>query len=151
MTHVYWSILHCIVELHLSGHHRKKRIKKNFWWRAAVSCCFCGWLDAHAEVKPVLRQGLHGVTEFGLLIFASLRGTAEKFSWCPSRSLLLTWAEAEAWLFLLGCVTSVANLTLLNWTAGVSVKCLWVDWAAAADLWTELQILRQDRCYKEPF
>jgi hypothetical protein len=33
---------------------------------------------------------------------------------------------------LLGCVTTVANLTLPNWTAGVSTKCLQVDRAAAA-------------------
>jgi hypothetical protein len=41
-------------------------------------------------------------------------------------------------LFLLGCTTAAAILTLLNLTVGVSVKCLWVDRAAAADLWTEL-------------
>ena len=41
---------------------------------------------------------------------------AENFSWCPSGSLLLTQAEAEAeaWLSLLGPVTTVANLTLQN-------------------------------------
>ena len=33
-------------------------------------------------------------------------------------------AEAEAWLSLLGHATTVANLTLLNWTAGVAMKCL---------------------------
>ena len=41
MTHVYWSTLHCVVELHLSGLHREKHTK-NFWWCAVVSCCFCG-------------------------------------------------------------------------------------------------------------
>ena len=51
------------------------------------------------------------------------RGTAENF-WCFCWSLLLTCAKAEAWLSLLGHVTTVANPTLLNWTAGVSVKCL---------------------------
>ena len=35
--------------------------------------------------------------------------------------------EAEAWLSLLGHVTTVPNLTLPNWTAGVSVWCLLVD------------------------
>ena len=49
-----------------------------------------------------------------LHIFVSLRGTAENFSWCSCWSLLLTQAEAEAWLSLLGPITSVANLTLLN-------------------------------------
>ena len=32
-----------------------------------------------------------------------------------------------------------------NWTAGVSMKCLRVDWAADADRWTELPISRQHR------
>ena len=40
MTHMYWSALHRIVELHLSRCHREKHTK-NFWWCAAVSCCFC--------------------------------------------------------------------------------------------------------------
>ena len=36
--------------------------------------------------------------------------------------------------------------TLLNWTAGVSVRCFQVDWAAAAAiLWTELLLSRQHR------
>ena len=54
------------------------------------------------------------------------RGTAENF-WCFCWSLLLTFAEAEARLSLLGHVTAVANPTLPNWTAGVSVRCLRVD------------------------
>ena len=28
MTHMYWSALHCVVELHLSGLHREKCTKK---------------------------------------------------------------------------------------------------------------------------
>ena len=45
-----------------------------------------------------------------LLIFVSLRETQlRNFSWCPSGSLLLTGAEAEAWLSLLGPVTVAAN------------------------------------------
>jgi hypothetical protein len=35
-THMYWSALHCIVELHLSGLHRKKRTKNLL----VVCCCF---------------------------------------------------------------------------------------------------------------
>ena len=46
------------------------------------------------------------------------RDTAENFSWSSCWSLL-TRAEAEAWLSLLGRATAVANLILLNWTAGV--------------------------------
>jgi hypothetical protein len=44
------------------------------------------------------------------------RGTAGNFSWCSCWpwSLLLTQAEAEAWLSLLGHVTSLANPTLPN-------------------------------------
>jgi len=59
---------------------------------------------------------------FGDLVFFE-RGTAENF-WCSYRFFLLTGAKAEAWLSLLGCVTAVSNLTLLNWTAGVPMKCL---------------------------
>ena len=73
-----------------------------------------------------------------LWVFADLcfpkRDTDENFSWCSSWSFLLTRAEAEAWLFLLGNVTIVANQTLLNWTASVSVKCLRVNRAATANL-----------------
>lgn len=61
-------------------------------------------------------------TEFALLVqcvscvFTVLhfhkRGTAKNFSWYSCWSFLL--ALAEAWLSLLGPITSVANLTLLN-------------------------------------
>jgi hypothetical protein len=59
-------------------------------------------------------------------IFTSLR-EAEYFSWCSSWSLLLTQAEAEAWLSLLGPVTAAANQTLQRWTA---VRYLQVERAA---------------------
>ena len=36
---MYWFILHCIVEFHLSGLHSEKHTKK-FWWCAAVSYRF---------------------------------------------------------------------------------------------------------------
>jgi hypothetical protein len=88
------------------------------------------------------------------LVFAALhfseRGTA-KNSQRSSRSLLLTCAEAEAWLALLASATRCWFLfavpTLPYWTAGVSVKCLRVDHAAAAaaNLGTELLIFRQHR------
>ena len=73
------------------------------------------------------------------LIFADPRfperGTAENFSWCPSGSLLLTRAKAEVWLSLLGGVTAVANQTLLNWTAGISVSvCKWIELLLPANL-----------------
>jgi hypothetical protein len=34
MTHMYWSILHCIVELHMLGFHREKGTKN-----LLVACC----------------------------------------------------------------------------------------------------------------
>ena len=43
--------------------------------------------------------------EQALLIFTSLRGMAENFSWCPCWSCLLLLTDAdsvETWLFLLG-------------------------------------------------
>ena len=52
-----------------------------------------------------------------LLIFTVLReAQARTFpgTWCLSGSLLLTCAEAEAWLFLLGYATTAADLTLLD-------------------------------------
>ena len=65
---------------------------------------------------------------------------AENF-WCLSWFLLLPPADsAEAWPFLLGCATAAAILTLLNWTAGISVKCLRADQSASAALSTEQQI-----------
>ena len=36
-THMYWSALHCIVELHLSGLHREKCTKKT----VCVCVCVC--------------------------------------------------------------------------------------------------------------
>ena len=63
-------------------------------------------------------------------------------------SLLLTCAEDEAWLSARPCHHcwfKFATSTLLNWIAGVSVKCLWVGQAATANLWTELPISRQHR------
>ena len=73
---------------------------------------------------------LHLWVAQSLLIFVCQR-EAQSF-WRSCWSLLLTWAEAEAeaWLALLGRVTAVANSGY--WTAGVSVKCLQVDRAAAA-------------------
>ena len=54
--------------------------------------------------------GTASCTMLVCLIFADLhfseRDTTGNFSWCPSRSLLLTQAEAEAWLSLLGRVTA---------------------------------------------
>lgn len=54
------------------------------------------------------------------------------------RSCCLCWLCHCCWFVF-------AIITLLNWTAGVSMKCLWVDWAASADLWIELQISWQCR------
>jgi hypothetical protein len=53
--------------------------------------------------------------------------------WHSCWSLLLTLAKAEAWLSLQGPTTAAAILTLLNWTADISVKCLRVDPAITAD------------------
>ena len=57
-THMYWSALHCIVELHLSGLHREKCTKKLL----VVCCSFlllaqtqADWQTMSAETD-VLRQ-----------------------------------------------------------------------------------------------
>jgi hypothetical protein len=129
-TCMYWSALRRVVELHLSGLHREKRTKRlvvccslcRFQGLGLIGCTCWGETDAEArhmegtwcmEGRNRTPQGdrdrawLAG-TAMGLvssLIFASLteRGISENFSWCPSWSLLLTHAEAEAWLSLLGC------------------------------------------------
>jgi len=53
---------------------------------------------------------------YGSLIFADLRfaerGTSENFSWHHFGSLLLTPAEAEAWLSLLGRATTAGSCLL---------------------------------------
>ena len=69
-----------------------------------------------------MASGSPDFTDLGFLE----RGTVENF-WRSCWSLLLTQAEAEAWLSLLGCVTAVANPALPNWTAGLSMKCLRED------------------------
>lgn len=44
MTRMYWSALHCVVELHLLGLHREKMHQKTSGG-VSVSCCFHGvWL-----------------------------------------------------------------------------------------------------------
>ena len=85
-----------------------------------------------------------------LLTFALLIGTAENFSWhllalIPSVDLCGGWALAVSARQCHCCWFVFAIQTLLNWTHGVSVKCLRVDGAAAADLWTELPISWQHR------
>ena len=44
----------------------------------------------------------------------------------------MTRAKDEACLSLLGHVTTVANLTIQNWTADICVSCLGVDQDVAA-------------------
>ena len=85
-----------------------------------------------------------GLESFAYLYFHE-RGTGENSSWCPFRPLLLIQSQAEAWLSLLGLVSSLAKQTIMNWTAGVSIKCLQVDPAASAKLGAELPISRQHR------
>ena len=87
--------------------------------------------------------------ESSLIFYFAERSTAKNFSWCSC------WPRSLCWLILillrLGCLSLLGHaitasiLTLLNWTAGVSVKGLWVDLAATADLWTKLLISRQHR------
>ena len=72
-----------------------------------------------------------------LLVSPSLRDTADHFFLV---FLVVSVPPAdvcglpEVWLFLLGHTTAAAILTLLNWTAGISMKCLQMDGVAAADL-----------------
>ena len=94
--------------------------KELCWGKTHRGHVMLGW-------RLCLASGSPDFTDLGFLE----RGTVENF-WRSCWSLLLTQAEAEAWLSLPGHVTTVANPTLLNWTAGVSVKCMQEDQAAAA-------------------
>jgi hypothetical protein len=106
-------------------------------------------------------------TEAGLLIELAMQSLCvcvwslhwERHSWelilvsLPAH-LGLSWSllvptsdSSQGWGLVVSARTN-ADLCLLYpfyWTAGVSMKCLWVDRAATADLWTELQISRQHR------
>jgi hypothetical protein len=53
MTHMYWSALHCIVELHLSGLHIEKCTKNLL----VAYCSFLLLPLAWADWMLVLRQG----------------------------------------------------------------------------------------------
>jgi hypothetical protein len=119
-SHTYWSALYCTVNC-ICQDSIERNAPKNFWWCTAVWCWFCGlWLTP---------QSLKG-NACGSHVFAGLRSW-ELLVFLLVWSLLLTWAKVEAWLSLLGQVSTVANLALPNWT-GVSVKCLQVDWATTA-------------------
>ena len=81
--------------------------------------------------------------ELGLLIELAVqclhfpeRGTANS-SWS------LQMAQCQGWGLAVSARWLVFAIPMLpNWTAGVSVRSLWVDRAAAADLWAELLISR---------
>ena len=154
---MYWSALHCVV-----------------CWDSANS----GWLDACADARHMEdtwyleginrtpqsdgdRAWLAGIASCAtfvgltsLLIFASLREAQQRTSGDPLGPSC--WhVRRQRPGYLLGCAIVVAILTLLNWTTGVSVNCLQVDQAVAANLWTELNCRFSDNtggsCSKEPF
>lgn len=143
-----------------------------FWWYAAVSCYFqelgligrvmSAETDPRAEERPMFRGYEQNFTDNdrGWAWLAGIASCAElvlNLHWSSlpwerhSRELVfllvppadLCWGWV--WLSLLGLITAVAILTLSNWTAGLSVKCLPVDQAATADLWTELPVSRQHK------
>jgi hypothetical protein len=53
-THMYWSALHSVVELHLPGCHREKCAKKLL----VVCCSFLPLLQTWADWMHMLRQDL---------------------------------------------------------------------------------------------
>lgn len=95
----------------------------------------------HAQLALQCFTSLSCIFIFSDLCFITSLRSTENFYWCSywSRSLLLTCAtSAEAWLSRLGHSTTAdsilfAILTLLNWTAGIIMKCLQMDQAAAVD------------------
>ena len=70
MTGMYWSALHCIVELHLLRFHREKHTKKLLGC-AAVSCCLFGLgligslMSAETDARPETRLTHEGHVMFG--------------------------------------------------------------------------------------
>ena len=85
-----------------------------------------------AELGLLIELAVQCLLILNLQIFADFqfdeRGSSGNSSWCPSESLLLTCAEAEAWLSLRGSAT-VADSYLLSrlystGSAGVSMECL---------------------------
>jgi hypothetical protein len=65
--------------------------------------------------------------------------------WIPPADSCQDWGLAVSARLCHCCWIMFAIQTLPNWTAGVSMKCLPVDWAASVNLWTELPISRQHR------
>jgi hypothetical protein len=140
----YWSILHCIVELYLLRLHREKRTQKTsggvlqFLSASLDSDWLAEWCQRELGFLIAL-----AVQPFVDLCFTE-RGAAEKFSWCSDWpwSLLLTCAEAEVWLSLLGSTTAAdsyfySNSTELDyWSTRevflsvLSCHCWSVNWTA---------------------
>lgn len=89
------------------------------------------------SVEPALRHSL-----VLLLCWSSLREAGQRTS--PVVSLLAQIPPAdnsvEARLVPTRSCYCCYCPTLLNWTASISVKCLWVVQGVAAHLWTELLI-----------
>lgn len=131
---MYWSALHCVVELHLLG----LEVSWRFHTLGLIGRMMSAETEARFEARHVedtccledinRTRGTVTEAELGLLIellcracvspvFTDLhfaeRGTAEN-SCRSSWSLRLTGAEAEAWLSLLGHVTTFTNPTSLN-------------------------------------
>jgi len=161
------SNTHYVVDLHLSGVHRQKHAKKLL----LVYCRFLdsGWLSEWCQLRQrhLLGQDWGGRVMFGgpdrrwwkpsltcyrtscttlvglesLLIFSSLREAQSRTSPGPS-----CWLRPGCLCQVVPCCWFLFTVsTLLNWTADVSGKCLWVDRAATADLRTELPISTQHR------
>ena len=88
-----------------------------------------------------------------LLIFASLREAQPRTSGLLLWFLLLTQAEAEAWLSLLGSAAASAIPTLLKWTAGVFVfvSGLSCRYLLTCELNCQFPDNTDGSCSKEPF
>ena len=133
-TRMYWSALHCVVELHLSGLHRKKCTKKllvvccSFLllpqtladWQSDVSWhrCTC-WGRTRAETRPVedmwcledINWSLQTVmeTELGLHIDLGVQRLFVLSLYWSS----ICWDTAKnfSWSFLLTCAFAMAWLS----------------------------------------
>jgi hypothetical protein len=150
--YMYWSTLHCIVELHCQDSvelswldaHAEARSMEGIWCLVGISRS----PQSDGESLACCYSLLCSVWVCGSSLFFPERGIAKNFSWCSWWSLLLTWPEAEAWLSLLGSATT-AGSCLLSWLYQTGLLmylwgvCEGVELILPAKLWTEMLISRK--------
>ena len=147
MTSMYWSALHCVVELHLSGLHRQKGTNKLLVVPQFLASCldlglwaeWCQLRQIHVLRQDMLRTYKTDWTRLAYrdsfaklfgpvssLIFAYLRETQRRTvpgnSVSPGSSCDMCWVWG--WLYLL-VSTTMADLCLLSWLYWTEMVYSW--------------------------